>query len=704
MADPELSSVGDFRLGDWLVQPNLNRISRGDSTITLELKVMQVLVCLAEHEGDLVTRQELTDSVWATEFISDNTVTHAITELRNALGDDATSPTYVETIHRKGYRLIAPVESVGGEDDFGNARPAIGKPRWPYVLVIGTAALTLIMWIAFRPELGPPAQTVAVDPALDRSLLVIVPFENRTGDPGFDALGVLVAGRIGDGLRGQTIDYLIASLGVEITEPTVARDTSSLIALASNHGAGTLLSGSLSRSGGSLRFEARVTDAMQHRAGPAIEPVMARLDNLEEGLEELRQRAMALVWWYRSTAHTLLSTPKPPRWEALEVHLAAPATVDGLPGFRQALQLDPDYHAVWYAISVIYSNFGMWQEAIEALDELDAQPEKLTPYGRHMSAAFRAGLNGQNSTERHHLLRAREVEPRADVRRKLAVTAMALGRPREAVVLLSERLAENPKVAPPGVRYFAQLADAFFMLGQYEQMVEIARRGRVAFPDSAWVVSEEACGLAALGRLEELDRLIDECRTVQYSDPEGAGFIMSRAVEVLRSHGHPGDALTLARRAVEWHRGRAPVASSSWRRRLFFSDAIYNAEEWDEARHQYLELADEVGDIKPVLRYEDARPMSVYGRLGVVAARLGDGKEAERISALLQDVEGFTWGEPSFYQALIAAQLGRTGRALQLLRQALADGLSVGDLLWKSSEFESLWDNPEFQELVRPKG
>jgi hypothetical protein len=115
-------------------------------------------------------------------------------------------------------------------------------------------------------------------------------------------------------------------------------------------------------------------------------------------------------------------------------------------------------------------------------------------------------------------------------------------------------------------------------------------------------------------------------------------------------------------------------------------------------------LADEVGDIKPVLRYEDARPMSVYGRLGVVAARLGDGKEAERISALLQDVEGFTWGEPSFYQALIAAQLGRTGRALQLLRQALADGLSVGDLLWKSSEFESLWDNPEFQELVRPKG
>ena len=704
MTDLEHSSTGDFKLRDWLVQPSLNRISRGDSTITLELKVMQVLVCLAEHPGDLVTRQELVDAVWATEFISNNTVTHAITELRNALGDDAKSPKLIETIHRRGYRLVAPVESVGSGDDSGHARPPIGKPTWPYVLAIGIAALALIMWLAFRPEPGPPAQTVTVDPTLDRSLLVVVPFENRTGDPDLDALGVLVAGRIGDVLRGQTIDYLIASLGVVITEPTVARDTRSLIALASTHGAGTVLSGSLSRSGGGLRFEARITDAMQHRAGPAIEPVMAQPENLEEGLEELRRRAMALVWWYRSTSHTLLSTPKPPRWEALVLHQAAPATVDGLPLFRQALELDPDYHAVWYAISVIYSNYGMWQEAIEALDELDAHPEKLTPYGRYMSAALRAGLNGQNSTERHHLLRAREVEPRADVRRKLAVTAMAVGRPQEAVVLLSERLAENPEVAPPVVRYFAQLADAFFMLGQYEQMVEIARRGRVAFPDSAWVVSEEACGLAALGRMEELDRLIDECRTVQYSDPEGAGFIMSRAVEVLRSHGHPGDALTLARRAVEWYRSRPPDVSPSWRRRLSFADAIYSAEEWDEARRQYRELSDEIGDIKPVLRVEDARPVSVYGRLGVVAARLGDREEAERISALLQDVEGFTWGEPGFYQALIESQLGRPDRAVQLLRQALADGVSVGDLIWRSSEFESLWDNPEFQELVRPKG
>jgi len=53
---------------------------------------MDVLVCLAEHAGELVTRRQLIDTVWATEFITDNTLTHAVAELRNALGDDARNP------------------------------------------------------------------------------------------------------------------------------------------------------------------------------------------------------------------------------------------------------------------------------------------------------------------------------------------------------------------------------------------------------------------------------------------------------------------------------------------------------------------------------------------------------------------------------------------------------------------------------------
>ncbi len=103
---------GPFLLGEWLVEPSLNRLSRGDTMIQLELKVMDVLVCLAEQAGELVPRREIVDRVWATEFIADNTLTHAITELRNAFGDDARNSSFIETIYRRGYRLIASVEAV----------------------------------------------------------------------------------------------------------------------------------------------------------------------------------------------------------------------------------------------------------------------------------------------------------------------------------------------------------------------------------------------------------------------------------------------------------------------------------------------------------------------------------------------------------------------------------------------------------------
>ncbi len=100
-----------FRLGEWLVEPCLNRLTRDGKSIQIEPKMMDVLVCLAEHADELVERRQLIDTVWATEFISATILTRAIAELRNALGDDARKPSFIETIHRRGYRLIAPIEA-----------------------------------------------------------------------------------------------------------------------------------------------------------------------------------------------------------------------------------------------------------------------------------------------------------------------------------------------------------------------------------------------------------------------------------------------------------------------------------------------------------------------------------------------------------------------------------------------------------------
>ena len=135
---------GPFRLGPWLVEPSLNRVSRDGTTIQLELKVMDVLVCLAERAGQMVTRFEVIDRVWATEFIADNTLTRAINQIRTALGDDARNPSFIETIHRRGYRLMVPVtvveRPVGTVAQFpSQACPGSDDERSPYP---GLAAFT----------------------------------------------------------------------------------------------------------------------------------------------------------------------------------------------------------------------------------------------------------------------------------------------------------------------------------------------------------------------------------------------------------------------------------------------------------------------------------------------------------------------------------------------------------------------------------
>jgi len=101
---------GSFTVGDWLVVPSLNRLSRDDESVQIELKLMEVLVHLAGRPGELVSKRDLMDAVWQVEVISDGTLTRAVALLRKALGDNARNPRFIETIPKRGYRFIAPVE------------------------------------------------------------------------------------------------------------------------------------------------------------------------------------------------------------------------------------------------------------------------------------------------------------------------------------------------------------------------------------------------------------------------------------------------------------------------------------------------------------------------------------------------------------------------------------------------------------------
>lgn len=99
----------DFRLGKWLVRPRLNRLEARGERRTLQPRAMEVLVYLAARPRQVVSRERLLSDVWGGRFIGAQALTNAIFELRRALDDSPRRPRYIETVTKRGYRLVAPV-------------------------------------------------------------------------------------------------------------------------------------------------------------------------------------------------------------------------------------------------------------------------------------------------------------------------------------------------------------------------------------------------------------------------------------------------------------------------------------------------------------------------------------------------------------------------------------------------------------------
>jgi TolB-like protein/DNA-binding winged helix-turn-helix (wHTH) protein/tetratricopeptide (TPR) repeat protein len=101
---------GDFRVGEWLVSPKLNTVHCDGRSVRIEPKMMQVLVCLANRPGEVLSKEELIQTVWKDTFVTDEVLTRAISELRRIFLDDAKQPHMIETVAKSGYRIIAPVQ------------------------------------------------------------------------------------------------------------------------------------------------------------------------------------------------------------------------------------------------------------------------------------------------------------------------------------------------------------------------------------------------------------------------------------------------------------------------------------------------------------------------------------------------------------------------------------------------------------------
>jgi transcriptional activator of cad operon len=98
-----------LRIGDWCVNPNSGEISRNGESARVEVRTMRLMMCLADHAGEVISIDDLLDQVWSDVTVAPDSVYQAVTSLRRVLGDNPKQPTYIETVPRLGYRMVATV-------------------------------------------------------------------------------------------------------------------------------------------------------------------------------------------------------------------------------------------------------------------------------------------------------------------------------------------------------------------------------------------------------------------------------------------------------------------------------------------------------------------------------------------------------------------------------------------------------------------
>jgi transcriptional activator of cad operon len=243
-----------LRIGAWCVNPASGEISRNGETARLEARTMRLLLCLAERPGDVVSIDDLLKQVWPGVIVSPDSVYQAVASLRRLLGDDPKQPTYVATVPRLGYRMVA---AVSPWVDQSTALPASvratpgGRLRTWFPLAAGAViCLALVAALLYH---GKPANSA---PPIRKSVAVL---------PFLDLTEGMTHETFADGMTEELIGRLSKIPGLLVPSPTSSfyfKGKQVPIAdIAKTLGVAYVLDGSVRKSGDRLRVATRLIRA-----------------------------------------------------------------------------------------------------------------------------------------------------------------------------------------------------------------------------------------------------------------------------------------------------------------------------------------------------------------------------------------------------------------------------------------------------------
>jgi len=457
-----------FRLGAWLVQPSLNRLSDGDLVVTLEPRVMGVLVCLASRAGRTVSADDLLDKIWQGRAHGGNTVYQAVADLRKALRDDANRPRYIETIPKKGYRLICPVVPVAKDEELqASSRARFG--RRSVAVIAGIAFLAVAIVLTVQLELrDPPLHT---DDGLDNRSVAVLPFANMSGDPGNDYFS--------DGLSEEILTLLanIPSLKVIGRTSSFAfkGQNEDLRVIGQTLGVETVLEGSVRMSGDRVRITAQLIDVSDgtHIWSETYDRTMTDIFSVQDNvaaaiIDALQIHVSANPTRGRPTENT----------EAYALFLKARESLHFLHSsddqkpielLLKAIEIDANFAEAYELLAAAYYSIGgvniKAAEGQKLMGEAAAKALVIDPDLIFARALYEMGNieNWSYAREIEALERAARAQPgNPDLLNELAWDLMYSGYVREALSIAERRVELDPISNAANYRLF----DALFAVGR----------------------------------------------------------------------------------------------------------------------------------------------------------------------------------------------------------------------------------------------
>jgi TolB-like protein/DNA-binding winged helix-turn-helix (wHTH) protein/Flp pilus assembly protein TadD len=511
------------QIGDWLVDPRDDSLVRGSERVKIEPRTMRLLMRLAQAQGTVVSQEELLESVWTGVVVGTASIYQSMSQLRKVLGDSDDPPRYIETVARKGYRLIAPVTAP--PPAAGRTAPAVpatpvGPPAavpaesraaaWPWAVLASISGLFVLaaVW-----RFSPPLASLP-----EKASIVVLPFVDLT------------AGRseqpFCDGLTEETSSWLaqIPTLrvvartsafgyrGREEDVRTIGRE------LQTSH----VLRGSLRRSGNRMRITVTLLDTEKG------DNVWSNSYNVEAGdvlgVQEEVARSVAGNLELRITADTekRLADRRSGNPEAQRLYLIARSHLARLDGpsneqaialLRQSMQADPEFALakIWLAYGISNRRY-FTNEPIESLmSEIDPLLVDAARRAPQLSDLY--VVRGEIANENRHtdaalkdLRHALDLEPNSrPAANGLAYFYLTNAAPRDALTYYTIAVGIDPRV----FSLHGNSCLAYSHLAQFEAAEAACARARALGPESPIPFSNTSFLEAARGRLAEALRWND---------------------------------------------------------------------------------------------------------------------------------------------------------------------------------------------------